>query len=99
MLLTDESLLQYKKCRLRTFLNFYGDRTHKSAEKDFCRKLKKEKISHSQDVLESYNLPYERPRHLVGKKKKKKNVFNLAQMTEELYTQLPDSLVLNSLTH
>ena len=84
MLLTDELLLQYKRCNRRTFLHFYGEKERKAKEKDFCRKLKQEKISQSWKVLQSYNLPYQQPRMLSGGNN---HILNLAQITEDLMSQ------------
>ena len=84
MLLTDDSLLQYKRCHLRTFLDFYGDKSLKSPQRDFCQKLKKERISHSRQTLNIYNRPYKRPSEVSGGKN---DVFNLARITEEFMRQ------------
>jgi predicted RecB family nuclease len=42
MLLTDESLLNYKRCRRRTYLEFHGDSTVQEPIKDFVLKLRQE---------------------------------------------------------
>jgi uncharacterized protein len=84
MLLTDELLLQYKRCNRRSFLHFYGDQEKKAKEKDFCQKLKQEKISQAWQVLQSYNLPYQQPRILS---EGNNNLVHLAQITEDLMSQ------------
>lgn len=42
MLLTDDLLLNFKRCERRAFLHLYGDRQEQSSEKDFLMKLRKE---------------------------------------------------------
>ncbi len=42
MLLTDDLLLNFKRCERRAFLNLYGNQQEKSPEKDFLMKLRKE---------------------------------------------------------
>jgi uncharacterized protein len=42
MILTDEQLLNFKRCRRRTYLDVYGNSLEKDPEKEFLLKLKKE---------------------------------------------------------
>jgi uncharacterized protein len=84
MLLTDESLLKYQRCRRNTFLDFYGNQEEKSPDKDFCQQLKQEKILHAQQVLKHYQLPYHEPRKLSGQDN---NLLNLAKITADLMSQ------------
>lgn len=65
MLLTDELLFRYKRCRRRTFLDVYGNVTCRQ-EKDFLGILREERELHNQKVLQYYNLKVEQPR-LWGK--------------------------------
>lgn len=51
MLLTDDLLLDYKRCQRRTFLNIYGDRTHKEPPRDFLLKLREENQQQIQEIL------------------------------------------------
>ncbi len=51
ILLTDELLLYYKRCRRRAFLDIYGDPTQKDPEQDFLLKLRQDSRAHQQSVL------------------------------------------------
>lgn len=51
MLLTDDLLLNYKRCQRRVFLSFYGDAKHRSQEKEFLLKLKRESDRHLKETL------------------------------------------------
>jgi uncharacterized protein len=53
MLLTDELLLYYKRCRRRAFLDLYGDPTQQDQEQDFLLKLRQDSRTHQQVVLAS----------------------------------------------
>lgn len=59
MLLTDELLLNYKRCQRRSYLDVYGDWGKKNPERDFVQKLRQESNNHIQTVLEesSYYQP------------------------------------------
>lgn len=59
MLLTDETLLHYKRCRRRTFLDLYGDPTQQDPEQDFLLKLRQDSLAHQQAVLAT--LPHQSP--------------------------------------
>ncbi len=51
MLITDDLLLFYKRCRRRAFLDLYGDPTQQDQEQDFLLKLRQESRAHHQAVL------------------------------------------------
>ena len=51
MLLTDELLLNYKRCQRRAFLDKYEDRSKQDPERDFLDKLKEENQRHIAQVL------------------------------------------------
>lgn len=53
MLLTDELLLNYKRCRRRAFLDIYGDPQEQDQEQDFLLKLRQDSRTHQQAVLAS----------------------------------------------
>ena len=59
MLLTDELLLNYKRCQRRAFLNVYGNPLERDTEKDFLLKLRKENQLHISQVLadKTYHKP------------------------------------------
>ena len=59
ILLTDDLLLQYKRCPRRTFLEIHGDSQFKQPEKDFVTKLRREKRAHCLRILENLNLTYQ----------------------------------------
>jgi predicted RecB family nuclease len=61
MLITDEVLLNYKRCSRRVFLNAYGDRTLQQPEADFLGKLKRESQTQVNRVLTRYFPNYIRP--------------------------------------
>ncbi len=69
MLLTDELLLNYKRCRRRTYLDFYGDGSHKKTEKDFIRKLREENRQQIADILsgQEYSQPYADRKDYAGR--------------------------------
>jgi uncharacterized protein len=60
MLITDEVLLNYKRCSRRVFLNVYGDLSLRQTEADFIQKLKRENQSHTADVLSKHFPDYSR---------------------------------------
>ncbi len=55
MLLTDELLLYYKRCRRRAFLDIYGDFSSQDPEQDFLLKLRQDSRAHQQEVLTRAN--------------------------------------------
>jgi predicted RecB family nuclease len=62
MLLTDELLLNYKRCRRRTYLDLYGNKIQRDATKEFILKLKRESQTHIAAVLAARApLVYHRP--------------------------------------
>lgn len=87
MLLTDELLFRYKRCRRRTFLDVYGNVTSSRQEKDFLGILREERELHHQKVLQYYNLKVEQPR-LWGERDNKK----LAAITTQLMSQGVDGI-------
>ncbi len=52
--LTDDWLLDYKRCQRRAFLNRYGNWQEKDSERDFLRKLRRESRDHIQSVLAQF---------------------------------------------
>ena len=64
ILLTDESLLYYKRCRRRAFLDLYGDPTQQDQEKDFLLKLRQDSRAHQRAVLEI--APHQSPNYPPG---------------------------------
>ncbi|AFZ47828.1 RecB family nuclease, putative [Cyanobacterium stanieri PCC 7202] len=60
MLITDDTLLQYKRCKRKAFLNFHYE-GEKPPERDFVNKLKQERILHTQKVIEHNNWQIEHP--------------------------------------
>jgi predicted RecB family nuclease len=59
MLLTDELLLNYKRCQRRTFLDIYGSVSERQVEKEFLAKLRRENRTHIQKILTELNLDYQ----------------------------------------
>ena len=61
MIISDHSLLNYKRCNRRTFLEIYGDREHRDADKDFLLKLKRENQTHIRNVIEAKSFEPQQP--------------------------------------
>jgi len=51
MLLNAELLLQYQRCRRRTFLDTHGDLSQRDAPAGLLLKLQQDKFTHQQTVL------------------------------------------------
>ncbi len=51
MLLTDDLLLNYKRCKRRAFLDTYGDLNSQEQEQDFLKKLRRDSHAHQQAIL------------------------------------------------
>jgi len=81
MLLTDELLLNYKRCRRRTFLEVYGSYQDKEPTKEFLLKLKRENKHHIDTVLRERSLVYQQP------EAKKKDWLLRSQQTLDLMSQ------------
>ncbi len=54
--LTDELLLNYKRCNRRTYLEVYGSHEQKDPQKEFLLKLRKENKYHTQNFLQARSL-------------------------------------------
>ena len=61
MLISDHLLLNYKRCNRRTFLERYGDREYRDADKDFLLKLKRENQIHIKNVIAAKFLKPQQP--------------------------------------
>lgn len=61
IILTDELLLNYKRCSRRTYLEVYGSHEQKDPQKEFLLKLKKENKQHIQSFIEERSLSPLRP--------------------------------------
>ncbi|ELS01297.1 RecB family nuclease, putative, TM0106 family [Xenococcus sp. PCC 7305] len=81
MLLTDELLLNYKRCRRRTFLEVYGSHQDREPTKEFLLKLKRENKHHVATVLKERSLVYQQP------EASKKDWLLRSQQTLELMSQ------------
>lgn len=81
MLLTDELLLNYKRCRRRTFLEVYGSYQDREPTKEFLLKLKRENKLHIDTVLQERSLVYQQP------EAKKKDWLLRSQQTWDLMSQ------------
>ena len=51
MLLSDDLLLHYKRCKRRAFLDIYGDLSSQDQEQDFLKKLRRDSQAHQQAIL------------------------------------------------
>jgi len=54
--LTDELLLNYKRCNRRTYLEVYGSHEQKDPQKEFLLKLRKENKYHTQNFIQTRSL-------------------------------------------
>ena len=61
MILTDELLLNYKRCRRRTYLDVHGNFQERDPEKEFLLKLRRESQTHIKNVLLARAVAYQRP--------------------------------------
>ncbi|MDZ8224739.1 TM0106 family RecB-like putative nuclease [Nostoc sp. ChiVER01] len=51
MLINAELLLQYQRCKRRTFLDIHGDKSQRDAPNELLRKLQQDKIAHQLSAL------------------------------------------------
>jgi uncharacterized protein len=56
MFISDQLLLNYKRCNRRTFLEQYGNPQLKDPDKDFLLKLKRENQAHIRNVIQAQSL-------------------------------------------
>ena len=61
MLLSDDLLLDYKRCRRRAFLNVFGDPQDRDPQSEFLLKLRRESKNHANNILNQYYPVYHRP--------------------------------------
>ncbi|MGK7951737.1 MAG: TM0106 family RecB-like putative nuclease [Xenococcaceae cyanobacterium] len=60
MILTDELLLHYKRCRRRTYLDIHGDLQQRDNDKEFLLKLRQESRNHINNVLLARSFSYQK---------------------------------------
>lgn len=61
IILTDELLLNYKRCSRRTYLEVYGSQEAKDPQKEFLLKLRKENKQHIQSFIHERSLFPQKP--------------------------------------
>ena len=61
IVLTDELLLNYKRCNRRTYLEVYGAYEEKDPQKEFLLKLRKENQQHIQNFIQERSLNPQKP--------------------------------------
>ena len=61
MILTDELLLNYKRCRRRTYLDLHSNLQQRDPEKEFLLKLRRESQTHIKNVLLERSIVYQKP--------------------------------------
>lgn len=66
IVLTDELLLNYKRCNRRTYLEVYGAYEKKDPQKEFLLKLRKENKQHIQTYLQERSLSPQKPQASRG---------------------------------
>jgi uncharacterized protein len=64
MLVTDDLLLYYKRCRRRAFLDVYGDPAQQDPEQDFLLKLRQDSFAYRQAILDV--APHQSPKYPRG---------------------------------
>lgn len=64
MLITDDLLLYYKRCRRRVFLDVYGDLTQQDPEQDFVLKLRQDSLTYRQAIFSV--TPHQSPEYPRG---------------------------------
>lgn len=64
MLITDDLLLYYKRCRRRVFLDVYGDLTQQDPEQDFVLKLRQDSLTYRQAIFSV--TPHQSPKYPRG---------------------------------
>jgi uncharacterized protein len=62
MFISDQLLLNYKRCNRRTFLEQYGNPQLKDPDKDFLLKLKRENQAHIRNVIQAQSLNCHQPK-------------------------------------
>ena len=92
MLISDNLLLNYKRCNRRTFLEIYGNPQNRDSEKDFLIKLKRENQTHIRNVIEAKSLEPQQPQ--ASRRDWQLN----AQQTVELMQQGVDCIVKGTLS-
>jgi len=61
MLLTDDLLIDYKRCQRRAFLNVYGNFQERDPQREFLLKLRQESYGHVQKVLADFYPHFQKP--------------------------------------
>ncbi len=89
--LTDDILLNYKRCRRRSYLDVYGDPSQRDGEHGFLQKLRSHSRNHQLSVLS--NLVTGQPYHLSG------NSGDRLVKTLDLMIQGADCIVDGVLSH
>ncbi|MFN6464424.1 MAG: TM0106 family RecB-like putative nuclease [Nostoc sp. DedVER02] len=64
MLINAELLLQYQRCKRRTFLDIHGDKSQRDAPNELLRKLQQDKIAHQLSALAQ--MSYHQPDYSYG---------------------------------
>lgn len=64
MLINAELLLQYQRCKRRTFLDTYGDKSQRDAPNELLQKLQQDKIAHQLSALAQ--MTYHQPDYSYG---------------------------------
>lgn len=64
MIITAELLLQYQRCKRRSFLDTFGDQSQRDAPSDLLLKLRQDSITHQKTILAQQT--YQQPDHPKG---------------------------------
>lgn len=64
MLINAELLLQYQRCKRRTFLDIHGDKSQRDAPNELLRKLQQDKLAHQMGALAQ--MTYHQPDYSYG---------------------------------
>ena len=79
MLITDQQLLFFQRCKRRAYLDVYGDFSQKDSPSDFLQKLKQDSADYQKSVIADYT--YQQPKY------PRSDVMTGAKMTLELMKQ------------
>jgi len=88
MLISDDLLFHYRRCRRRAFLDVYGEESQRLPDKDFALKLKEEKEFHCQRIIAENSLNPHKPREILTEEDDKQ----LILLTEKLMRQGVESI-------
>jgi len=88
MLISDDLLFHYRRCRRRAFLDVYGEESQRLPDKDFALKLKEEKEFNRQRIIAENGLNPYKPKEILTEE----DDTQLILLTEKLMRQGVESI-------